>query len=230
MLPTMSTTAISTLCEISETGTEIRKSVTHGFTDGQTDRWHPSKPSVQNCQKNPLFGDFLIPLSHKFTPRQDFWAHSYISQRIPLNPLTKELDGWQGPSELVLIHLYTIWDRFFAFCRFLSSVIQRHGYMVWTLDKPARLIIRLLFRFASDSVFDKLNQSTNSETAMLSNEHSSPIHASWIHVSYINGGLDIWTRRYWSSAWVTRLDQPKGVKHKVKKPKLQEDVGPQQGP
>ena len=35
---------------------------------------------------------------------------------------------------------------------------------------------------------------------------------------------------YWSSAWVTRLDQPKGVKHKVKRPKLQDDVGPQQGP
>ena len=28
------------------------------------------------------------------------------------------------------------------------------------VDKPARLIIRLLFGFASDSVFDKLNQST----------------------------------------------------------------------
>ena len=36
------------------------------------------------------------------------------------------------------------------------------------LDKPARLIIRLLFGFASDSVFDKPNQSTNTETAMLS--------------------------------------------------------------
>ena len=35
-------------------------------------------------------------------------------------------------------------------------------------DKPAHLIIRLLFGFASDSVFDKFNQSTNSETAMLS--------------------------------------------------------------
>ena len=35
-------------------------------------------------------------------------------------------------------------------------------------DKPARLIIRLLLGFASDSVFDKLDQSTNSETAMLS--------------------------------------------------------------
>ena len=33
-----------------------------------------------------------------------------------------------------------------------------------------------------------------------------------------------------SATWVTRLDQPKGVKHKVKRPKLQEDVGPQQGP
>ena len=40
----------------------------------------------------------------------------------------------------------------------------------WVVGKPARLIIRLLFGFASDSnsVFDKLNQSTNSETAMLS--------------------------------------------------------------
>ena len=65
MLPTMSTTAFSTLCEISETVTEIRKSVTNGFTDGQTDRRHPSKPPVQNCQKILIFGDFLIPLSHK---------------------------------------------------------------------------------------------------------------------------------------------------------------------
>ena len=31
----------------------------------------------------------------------------------------------------------------------------------WAVGKPARLIIRLLFGFASDSVFDKLNQSTN---------------------------------------------------------------------
>ena len=30
--------------------------------------------------------------------------------------------------------------------------------------RPARLIIKLLFGFASDSVFDKLNQSTNGET------------------------------------------------------------------
>ena len=74
MLPTaMSTTAISTLCEISETVTEIRKSVTNGFTDGQTDRRHPSKPPVQNCQKILIFGDFLIPLSHKIhtKPRCD---------------------------------------------------------------------------------------------------------------------------------------------------------------
>ena len=37
----------------------------------------------------------------------------------------------------------------------------------WTY-KPARLIIRLFFGFASDSVIGKLNQSTNSDTAMLS--------------------------------------------------------------
>ena len=36
------------------------------------------------------------------------------------------------------------------------------------VDKPVRFIIRLLFGFASDSVFDKLNQYTNTETAMLS--------------------------------------------------------------
>ena len=38
----------------------------------------------------------------------------------------------------------------------------------------AHLIIRLLFGFASDSVFEKLKQSTNSETAMLSSESSTP--------------------------------------------------------
>ena len=38
----------------------------------------------------------------------------------------------------------------------------------WVVGRPARLIIILLFGFASDLVFDKLNQSTNSETAMLS--------------------------------------------------------------
>ena len=37
-----------------------------------------------------------------------------------------------------------------------------------SFDKPARLIIRILFGFASDSVFDKLNQSTNTEAEMLS--------------------------------------------------------------
>ena len=42
------------------------------------------------------------------------------------------------------------------------------------VDKPVRFIIRLLFGFASDSVFGKLNQSTNSETAMLSSESSTP--------------------------------------------------------
>ena len=35
----------------------------------------------------------------------------------------------------------------------------------WVVGKPARLIIRLLFGF--DSNFDKLDRSTNSETAML---------------------------------------------------------------
>ena len=45
-----------------------------------------------------------------------------------------------------------------------------HGWYFWSrtqIDRPARIIIRLLFGFASDSVF--LNQSTNTETAMLSN-------------------------------------------------------------
>ena len=44
-----------------------------------------------------------------------------------------------------------------------------HGCYFWSrtqIDMPARLIIRLLFGFASASVF--LNQSTNSETVMLS--------------------------------------------------------------
>ena len=30
----------------------------------------------------------------------------------------------------------------------------------------------------------------------------------------------LWTWRYWSSAWVTRLDRPNGVKYKVKRPEL----------
>ena len=46
------------------------------------------------------------------------------------------------------------------------------------VDKPAHLIIRLLFGFASDSVFDKFNQSTNSETAMLS---KVAMAGKWIH-------------------------------------------------
>ena len=109
-------------------------------------------PSVQNCQQKKTFlVTFRSHWAIKFTPRQDFWAHSYISQRIPLNPLTKELDGWQGPSEFVLIHLSTIWDRFFAFCRFLSSVIQRHGYMVWTLDKPDCCLDLLLIQYLTNS-------------------------------------------------------------------------------
>ena len=55
------------------------------------------------------------------------------------------------------------------------------------LEKPARLIIRLLFEFASDSVFDKLNQSTNSETAMLS---SCLVMMGWMLV-----GLGVAVRR-----------------------------------
>ena len=39
--------------------------------------------------------------------------------------------------------------------------------------------------------------------------------------SKINGGLDVWTWRYWSSVWVTRLERPKGMKYKVKRPELQ---------
>ena len=89
MLPTMSTTAISTLCEISETGTEIRKSVTYGFTDGQTDRWHPSKPSVQNCQKNPLFGDFLIPLSHKIHTKTRLLSTFIYIPEDPFKPINQ---------------------------------------------------------------------------------------------------------------------------------------------
>ena len=44
-----------------------------------------------------------------------------------------------------------------------------HGWYFWSrtqIDMPARLIIRLLFGFASVSVL--LNQTTNSETVMLS--------------------------------------------------------------
>ena len=44
------------------------------------------------------------------------------------------------------------------------------------VDKPVRFIIRLLFGFASDSVFDKLNQSTNTEAAMLSRPSMSSFH------------------------------------------------------
>ena len=43
---------------------------------------------------------------------------------------------------------------------------QKKYFSILLLDKPARLFIILLFGFASDSVFDKLNQSTNSETAV----------------------------------------------------------------
>ena len=53
-----------------------------------------------------------------------------------------------------------------------------------SLGKPARLIIRVLFGFAS--VFDKLNQSTKSETAMLVSSfivaHKCPI--SWAQLSF----------------------------------------------
>ena len=43
---------------------------------------------------------------------------------------------------------------------------QKKYFSILLLDKPARLFIILLFGFASDSVFDKLNQSTNGETAV----------------------------------------------------------------
>ena len=48
-----------------------------------------------------------------------------------------------------------------------------HGWYFWSrtqIDMPARLIIRLLFGFASDSVL--LNHSTNSETEMLWQERN----------------------------------------------------------
>ena len=106
---------------------------------------------------------------------------------------------WQGPSELVLVHLYTIWGRFVC-CLPIPIIGDTTSWIYGMNIRQAWL----LFRFASGSVFDKLNQSTNSETAMLSNEHSSPIHASWIHVSYINEGLNIWTWRYWSHGLTSR--------------------------
>ena len=46
---------------------------------------------------------------------------------------------------------------------FHVDFLQIQSYTV--VDKPARLIIRFLFGFR----FDKLNQATNTETAMLSN-------------------------------------------------------------
>ena len=44
--------------------------------------------------------------------------------------------------------------------------------------------------------------------------------------------MDMEDWRYWSFAWVTRLERLKGVKHKeARAPKdLQKDIGPQQGP
>ena len=59
------------------------------------------------------------------------------------------------------------------------------GHFQSILDKPARLIIRLLFGFASDSVFDKLNQSTNTEAAMLSN----PYHPVKYRVVFLQSKL-----------------------------------------
>ena len=50
---------------------------------------------------------------------------------------------------------------------------------------PARLIIRLLFGFASDSVFVKLNQSTKSETAMLSCLFQNYLVSVQCHVAVI---------------------------------------------
>ena len=46
-----------------------------------------------------------------------------------------------------------------------KNEIYEKTVQVKSSDKPARLIIRLLFGF------DKLNQSTNSETVMLSKNH-----------------------------------------------------------
>ena len=61
---------------------------------------------------------------------------------------------------------------------YLAHISDRHGIRIRMaipslnacLDKPAHLIIRMLFGFGSDSVSDKLNQSTNSETA---NDHAA---------------------------------------------------------
>ena len=91
MLPTMSTTAISTLCEISETGTEIRKSVTYGFTDGQTDRWHPSKPSPLGTKlsKKNIFGDYLIPLSHKIHTKTRLLSTFIHIPEDPFKPINQ---------------------------------------------------------------------------------------------------------------------------------------------
>ena len=61
-----------------------------------------------------------------------------------------------------------------------------HGWYFWSrtqIDRRARLIIRLLFGFASESVL--LNQSTNSETEMLSKHKEKAEYKIW--PSYCSG-------------------------------------------
>ena len=114
-LESMLPTAILMLCKISETVTEIRKSVTNGFTDGQTDRRHPSKPPVQNCQKNLIFCDFLIPLSHKIhtKPRCDKiygWStfiYFPVSQRVSGSPASDpQQSDLRYPRNILVSHIF----------------------------------------------------------------------------------------------------------------------------
>ena len=113
MLPTMSTTAISTLCEISETVTEIRKSVTNGFTDGQTDRRHPSKPPVQNCQKILILVTFLSHWAIKFTPNLDVTRllstsiYFPVSQRVSGSPASDpQQSDLRYPRNILVSHIF----------------------------------------------------------------------------------------------------------------------------
>ena len=65
-----------------------------------------------------------------------------------------------------------------------------NNFLTW-IDKAARLIIRLLFGFSSDSVVDeKLNQFLNTEAAMLSTT-AVRLHVYLVFVKSIEQELKI---------------------------------------
>ena len=94
----------------------------------------------------------------------------------------------------------------------ISKISKTRSLRAWTVDKPTRFMIRLLFGFASDSLFVKLKKiSTNSETAMLSIRGPLGPTSCWRPFRPLNFVLcALWALRQWGPHGVPWASQSAG--------------------